>query len=100
MGIIQDEEQKIVGWVLKDEIPVAIQAGASALVGLLSSAKVASLLAMLGITIDPAKLGHTLVTYGTALAAATVTHLGASYAKNKASNTSAAIAGATPPPVK
>lgn len=84
MGLVQDVEVKAAAWVFKEELPGAIQTGAAAVVGLLASGKAAAVLATLGITIDPAKLGNTLVTLGTALATAAVTHLTASWAISKA----------------
>ena len=84
MGIVEDAEKKAEDWVLKEEMPVAVQAGASAVVGFLASGKAAAVLATLGITIDPTKLGSTLITYGTLLATAALTHLVASWGINKA----------------
>ncbi len=84
MGLIEDSEQKAKTWLIEKELPIALRAGAAALMGFLASGKAVAVLNTLGISIDPDKLTATIVKVGTVAVVASLAHLSGGFLAHKA----------------
>lgn len=100
MGVLEEAETKAKEWLITKEIPIALRAGAAALVGLLASGKSIALLSAIGVTIDPAKLTATIVKSGTVLSVAALAHLTSGWVTHKANNPSLELQADKESPLK
>lgn len=84
MGLIQDVEQKVETWILEKELPIAIRAGVSGVIGFLASSKIQSILSVAGVTIDPDKLAALLLKLASAGTVTMLAHLLSGWMTKKA----------------